>query len=180
MQSWPLQSCAFGVAATLLGLVPAVPAELVSVRILAINDFHGHLEAGDNAIQVADPERAGLTLPLRAGGAAWLAAWIPRLRADQPNHVLVSSGDLVGASPLTSGLFYDEPTIEVMNAIGLDLNAAGNHEFDRGTDELLRLARGGCHSGTPGPRMSCAGPSTFSGAAFPVVSANVVQRTTGP
>ena len=141
-------------AAVLVSLAPAASAQTVAVRILAINDFHGHVEPGDNAIAVPDPEHPERTLLLRTGGAAWLAAWIARLRAEQPNHVLVSSGDLVGASPLTSGLFYDEPTIDVMNAIGLDVGAVGNHEFDRGSDELLRLARGGCRDSVVAPRSS--------------------------
>jgi 5'-nucleotidase len=155
----------------------AASAQSVAVRILAINDFHGHLEAGENAIAVPDPARPDHTLKLRAGGAAWLAAWIARLRAEQPNHVVVSSGDLVGASPLTSGLFYDEPTIEVMNAIGLDMAAVGNHEFDRGADELIRLARGGCHSSAAPPRTSCAGSVPFAGASFPLAASNVIDRT---
>ena len=118
------------------------------------------------------------TRPLRAGGAAHLATLIARLRAEQPRHVVVSSGDLVGASPLVSGLFHDEPTIEVMNAIGLDFNAVGNHEFDRGVDELKRLAQGGCRTITSDHHRSCSG-GTYAGARFPFLAANVIDRSAG-
>ncbi|HYM46960.1 MAG TPA: bifunctional metallophosphatase/5'-nucleotidase, partial [Burkholderiaceae bacterium] len=147
------------------------------VRIIAINDFHGHLEPGDNAIQVPDPASPGTTMPLGSGGAAYLATRIAQLRAEQPRNVVVSAGDLIGASPLTSGLFHDEPTIEVMNAIGLDLSALGNHEFDHGVQQLLRLANGGCHGEPLAHRPSCAGiDGKFSGARFPFVAANVIDR----
>jgi 5'-nucleotidase len=91
---------------------------------------------------------------------------------------VVSSGDLVGASPLVSGLFHDEPTIEVMNAIGLDFNTVGNHEFDRGVDELKRLARGGCREATSDHHRSCSG-GTYAGARFAFLAANVLDRSTG-
>lgn len=147
------------------------------LRIIAINDFHGHLEAADNAIAVPDPANSAATVPLRSGGAAFLATRINQLKAEQPRHVVVSSGDLVGASPLASGLFDDEPTIEVMNAIGLDVSALGNHEFDRGVEHLLRLASGGCAPIPIANRQTCAGASgKFSGARFPFVAANVLYR----
>ena len=87
---------------------------------------------------------------------------------------MVSAGDLVGASPLLSALFHDEPTIEAMNAIGLDLGAVGNHEFDDGAAELLRLQRGGCH-----PSDGCQDGTPFGGARFRYLAANVVSRRTG-
>lgn len=157
-------------------------AQNVPVRIIAINDFHGHLEPGENSVAVPDPANAaGTTVLLRSGGAAFLAARITQLRSEQPRHVVVSVGDLVGASPLTSGLFYDEPTIEVMNAIGVDMNALGNHEFDHGVQHLLRLANGGCRVAAGQPpianRRTCAGvDGKFAGAKFPFVSANVLGR----
>src|SRR3954468_13921282 len=100
------------------------------IRILAINDFHGNLEPPPSGNATVDG--------IEAGGAAFLAAHLKKLRT--PNTVVVSSGDLSGASPLVSGLFRDEPAVEVMNALGLDLNGVGNHEFDRGRAELLRLS----------------------------------------
>ena len=110
-----------------------------------------------------------------------MAGLVNQLKADAPNSVVVSAGDLVGASPLNSALFHDEPTIETMNRLGLDFNAVGNHEFDEGRDELLRLQNGGCHPTDPN---SCRGnsvgtPFPFEGAKFDFLAANVVDTTTG-
>ncbi len=99
-----------------------------------------------------------------------------QLKAEQPRHVIVSAGDLVGASPLTSALFHDEPTIEVMNAIGLEISALGNHEFDRGIAHLLRLANGGCQSQAAANHQTCAGvDGQFAGARFTLLAANVLS-----
>lgn len=147
----------------------------VAIRIVAINDFHGHLEAGDNAVMVPDPAEPARSRSLRSGGAARLAARIAQFRAENPASIVVSSGDLIGASPLVSGLFHDEPTIEVMNAIGIDVNAVGNHEFDRGVRQLLRIVSGGCDA-TSTERQSCAGINRYSGANFPFLAANVLWR----
>ena len=156
---------------------PLSLAQSVPLRIIAINDFHGHLEPADNAVAVPDPANPSATVPLRSGGAAFLATRINQLRAEQPRHVVVSAGDLIGASPLTSGLFSDEPTIEVMNAIGLDISALGNHEFDRGVAHLLRLANGGCQAQPVANRQTCAGvEGKFSGARFSFLAANVLDR----
>jgi 5'-nucleotidase len=151
---------------------------LVTVRIIAFNDFHGHLEPGENVVEVPDPSEPAAKRRVRAGGAAYLATLVARLRAEQPQHVVVSSGDLVGASPLISGLFHDEPTIEVMNAIGIDFNAVGNHEFDQGVDELKRLAQGGCRPADGANRQSCP-RLAYPGARFPFLAANVLDRSTG-
>jgi 5'-nucleotidase len=156
---------------------PAAAAQTVPVRIIAINDFHGHLESADNAIAVPDPANPATTVQLRSGGAAFLATRINQLKAEQPRNVVVSAGDLVGASPFTSALFHDEPTIEVMNAIGLEISALGNHEFDRGVAHLLRLANGGCHAQPTANRQTCAGVDRqFSGARFLFLAANVLYR----
>jgi 5'-nucleotidase len=150
----------------------------VPVRIIAFNDFHGHLEPGENAVEVPDPSDPARKRRVRAGGAAHLATLVARLRAEHPQHVVVSTGDLVGASPLISGLFHDEPTIEVMNAIGIDFNAVGNHEFDHGVDELKRLAQGGCSAASSTHRQSCP-RLAYAGARFPFLAANVLDRSTG-
>jgi 5'-nucleotidase len=153
---------------------PPAPASPVALRVIAFNDFHGQLEPGGLVLRVRDPADASRTLQVGAGGAAQLATLVARLRAQAAHAVVVSSGDLVGASPLVSALFRDEPTIEAMNAIGVDLNALGNHEFDRGTAELERLVGGGCHAGDGSPAASCAGAQgRFPGARFPMVAANV-------
>ena len=140
----------------------AAAEPLAHVHILAINDFHGNLEppAGTNGIVVApggDPIAAlpgtktigdaGVAL-VPAGGAAFLATHIAKLRAENPKDtIVVSAGDLTGASPLLSNVFKDEPSILVMNRIGLDIEGVGNHDFDRGTAELQRLQHGGCPLG---------------------------------
>ena len=109
-----------------------------------------------------------------AGGAEYLATHVRDAQAPQPHTLVVAAGDLVGGSPLLSSLFHDEPTIEAMNAIGLDISAVGNHEFDEGAAELLRLQRGGCH-----PIDGCADGTAYRGAEFPFLAANVEQRSTG-
>ena len=138
----------------------------VEVQILALNDFHGNLlpPGGSGG-------RVGATL---AGGAAYLATHIENLEATNANTMVVSAGDLIGASPIQSALFHDEPTIEAMNEIGLDLNAVGNHEFDEGATELLRMANGGCH-----PTDGCQDGTPFGGADFDFLAANVVNTATG-
>ena len=148
----------------------------LQLRIIGINDFHGHLEPGDNAVQVPDPRHSTRTVALRSGGAAYLATRIRELRSDAPHSLVISSGDLIGASPFVSGLFYDEPTVAVMNAIGLDVNAVGNHEFDRGVAELQRIVAGGCRAESSGGRISCPGQIPFAGVRFPFIAANVTDR----
>ncbi|MCI0672790.1 MAG: bifunctional metallophosphatase/5'-nucleotidase [Myxococcaceae bacterium] len=148
-----------------------LPPAPVRVQVLAINDFHGQLEppsgSGGRVTVAVRPDGSRQTVD--AGGAVHLAAHLARLRKENPNTVVVSAGDLVGASPLLSALFRDEPTIEAMNAMGLTLHAVGNHEFDRGRAELLRLARGGCH-----PEDVCRADAPFPGARFTFLAANVL------
>jgi 5'-nucleotidase len=141
---------------------PAHGVRDTEVQILAINDFHGNLDAADALMTNGAP----------SGGAEYLATHIRDLKAQNPNSVVVSAGDLIGASPLLSALFHDEPTIEAMNAIGLDINAVGNHEFDEGYEELLRMKSGGCH-----PVTGCVDGTPFAGADFDFLAANV--RYTG-
>lgn len=145
----------------------------VEVKMLAFNDFHGNLKPNGN-VTVPDPADPSKTISVAAGGAEYLATWIKSLKAKNPNNVVVSAGDLIGASPLLSALFHDEPTIEAMNALGLDFNAVGNHEFDEGATELLRMQNGGCH-----PTDGCQGKTSFAGANFKFLAANVVNETTG-
>jgi 5'-nucleotidase len=160
--------------------LPLQARELVAVRLIAFNDLHGHLEPGDNTIAIPDPRDPAQRIALRTGGMAHLATAARRLRAEQPASLLVSSGDLVGASPLTSALFRDEPTIEAMNALGLDLSVVGNHEFDHGVAELRRLIAGGCATGPRGVAATCAGADrSYAGARFPFIAANVEDAATG-
>jgi 5'-nucleotidase len=148
---------------------PPPTPEPIRVQLIAFNDFHGNLEApsGSNG-RIRTPASDGGTMDVNAGGATYLAHHIQTLREENPNTVVISAGDLIGASPLVSGIFHDEPTIEVMNMIGLDINSVGNHEFDEGSTELLRMQYGGCHT-----RDGCQASTTFSGARFNFLSANV-------
>ena len=141
----------------------------VEVQILAFNDFHGNLETPAPVEMV---EADGSKVMIAAGGAAQLAARLQQLRQGQPRSVTVSAGDTIGATPLTSALFLDEPTIETMSRIGLEFNAVGNHEFDKGVLELKRMQDGGCTQHTR--RMPCA-VEPFTGGRFRYLAANVVQ-----
>lgn len=148
------------------GTAGAVPSGTVEVQILAINDFHGNLEPPSGF--------GGSIAGTPAGGIEYLATHIDTLRADNPNTVVVSAGDMIGASPLISALFHDEPTIEAFNLIGLDFNAVGNHEFDEGWRELVRMQEGGCH-----PIDGCLDGDGFEGADFQYLAANVVRQQNG-
>jgi 5'-nucleotidase len=149
-----------------LAVLPAAaaPSGTVNVQILAVNDFHGNLEPPSGS--------SGRIGTINAGGVEYLATHIRNLKATNPNTVVVSAGDLIGASPLTSALFHDEPTIEAFNQIGLDFNAVGNHEFDEGAAELLRMQNGGCH-----PLDGCQDGDDFAGANFQFLAANVVRQS---
>lgn len=138
----------------------------VSVQVLALNDFHGNL--------VPPSGSSGRVGTVDAGGIEYLATHVSNLRALNPNTVVVSAGDMVGASPLLSALFHDEPTIEAFNLVGLDFNAVGNHEFDEGWAELVRLQEGGCH-----PVDGCLDGDGFDGANFRFLAANVVREDNG-
>jgi 5'-nucleotidase len=175
-----LRTIALAALAAALALAPAAQArdghrhghhhraKTVDVQLLSINDFHGNL---------APP--GTLTLPggqrVPAGGAEYLATHVKQLTANNPKRtLLVSAGDNIGASPLVSGLFHDEPTVEALSKMGLDVSTVGNHEFDEGTDELLRMQNGGCH-----PVDGCQDGTGFAGARFRYLSANVVRDDTG-
>jgi len=171
MQRLPLAG-ALLLAAALAGCATR-PPEPVRVKVLAINDFHGHLKAPTGGIRIADPADRSKTLTVAAGGAEHLATAVAELRAQNPNHVFVAAGDLIGATPLLSALFRDEPTIESLGLMGLEASAVGNHEFDHGAAELLRLQTGGCHID------GCKGPAPFAGARFHYLAASTVDAKTG-
>ena len=145
------------------------PAQPVEVQILAFNDFHGNLETPP-PVEVTEAD--GTKHKIVTGGASHLAAALAGLRSGQPNTVTVSAGDTIGASPLISANYLDEPSIEAMNELGLEFNSVGNHEFDRGVDELKRMQSGGCAKFTR--RTPCA-VEPFAGARFRYLAANVVQ-----
>ena len=138
------------------------PGQLVNVQVLQFSDFHGHLE----------PEGG-------YGGAAYLAGLADSLSAQFEDEnkraasFLVSSGDSIGGSTFASGLFHDEGTIEVLNAMGLTAQAVGNHEFDEGVAELMRIVNGGNHA--DGQYLDYPYPGTN----FPYLAANVVWKDSG-
>jgi 5'-nucleotidase len=160
----------------------AQPLPSFAVKLIGFNDFHGNLQSpgtfGQNTLVPAASRPA-------VGGADFMAAHVARLKAQNPLNVVVGAGDFIGATPLISALFFDEPAIEVLNKIGVEFNAVGNHEFDKGSAELRRLQNGGCKvtEGQPDAN-SCKGlgsgtPGTFDGARFKWLSANVIETATG-
>ncbi|MBY0445187.1 MAG: metallophosphoesterase, partial [Burkholderiales bacterium] len=149
--------------------------EAVDIKLIAINDFHGNIEAAEGiTLTLPDPKDPSKTIKEPVGGAEYLATWIKNLKAKNPNNVVVSAGDLIGASPMISALHHDEPTIEAMNAMGLDINAVGNHEFDDGYAELMRMQNGGCHADKV-----CCVDGNFEGAKFKFLAAYVLYSKTG-
>ena len=146
----------------------------VDLRILAINDFHGYLRPPPGGIAIADPADTTRKITVEAGGAEHMATLVGQLREGHRNTIFVAAGDLIGASPLLSAMFHDEPTIESMSTMGLELSAVGNHEFDEGKDELLRMQNGGCH-----PVDKCQGPHPFTGAKFRYLAASTIEKSTG-
>ncbi|NYF55791.1 bifunctional metallophosphatase/5'-nucleotidase [Micromonospora purpureochromogenes] len=142
----------------------------VDVKLLALNDFHGNLEPPTGS--------SGTIAGLPAGGAEYLATQLAKLRGateeEQERTITVAAGDLIGASPLLSAAFHDEPTIESLTMAGLDFASVGNHEFDEGANELLRIQNGGCH-----PVDGCADGTPYAGAGFQYLSANAFKTATG-
>jgi 5'-nucleotidase len=189
-----LAALAVAIVAAPGGFAKGEPKEkapkLTTVKLLAFNDFHGHLEAGTPGT-IVNPA-TGLAVP--SGGAEYFATHMKALGSEGTDTYVVSAGDLIGASPLLSGLMHDEPTIEFMNYVGLDTIGVGNHEFDEGKDELLRMQYGnqphaagdantgsayaparpdGCH-----PLDGCQDGTPFAGSVFQYLAANVTDTDT--
>ncbi|WP_030489898.1 bifunctional metallophosphatase/5'-nucleotidase [Micromonospora chokoriensis] len=161
-------------AVAALGAVATSPEQAdarpkpVDVTLLALNDFHGNLEPPSGS--------SGTIAGQTAGGVEYLATHLAELRAaaKKKNTITVAAGDLIGASPLLSAAFHDEPTIEALSMAGLDYASVGNHEFDEGAAELLRIQNGGCH-----PVDGCADGTPYRGAGFKYLSANAFKTATG-
>ncbi len=171
---------AAGLTTTASGASSTAPAKpnLVKLQVLALNDFHGNLAPPSGS--------SGRIGSIDAGGAAFLATKLDTLRAQAAangaHSITVAAGDLIGASPLLSAAFHDEPTIEAMNDMGLAMSAVGNHEFDEGWRELVRMQEGGCLPDGDGEnnQNSCPDPAApFPGADFQYLSANVTHTDTG-
>jgi 5'-nucleotidase len=152
------------------GADPAGRRRTAKGHLIAFNDFHGNIDPPTGS--------SGTVNGTPAGGVEYLATWVKRQRAaalaETPNVFTVGAGDLVGASPLVSAAFHDEPAIEEMNSLGMQASSVGNHEFDEGVTELKRLQSGGCH-----PTDGCADGDGYAGAEFPYLAANVTDRQSG-
>ncbi|MEY9487743.1 5'-nucleotidase [Streptomyces calvus] len=154
---------------------PAHSGRYQDVQLLSFNDLHGNLEPpAGSAGRVTELQHDGTTKTIDAGGVEYLATHLRQAREGNRYSVTAAGGDMVGASPLLSGLFHDEPTIEALNQLDLDVTAVGNHEFDEGAAELARLQNGGCH-----PTEGCYTDEEFGGADFPYLAANVLDDRTG-
>ena len=144
---------------------PDPPGQLIDLQLLAFNDYHGHLQADTPGTVAGQP----------AGGSEYLSTKLSELRQGHKYSLTVAAGDLIGGSPAFSGLFHDEPSVESLNAMQLDISSVGNHEFDEGVTELLRMQNGGCH-----PVDGCYFPDEpYPGADFNWLAANVVNEATG-
>jgi 5'-nucleotidase len=146
----------------------------LEISVLAINDFHGNLEPPSGGIRIRDPNDPSKPITVSAGGSEAMATLVKQLKGTNRNSLFVAAGDLIGASPLLSALFHDEPTVEALSLMGLEASAVGNHEFDEGKDELLRMQNGGCH-----PKDTCRGPHPFTGAGYQYLAASTVDTATG-
>jgi 5'-nucleotidase len=163
--------------AIMLALAASSRAQMpspVDLRILAINDFHGYLRPPPGGITIADPEDKAKKITVPAGGAEHMATLVSQLREGHRNTIFVAAGDLIGASPFLSAMFHDEPTVEALSMMGLNISSVGNHEFDEGKDELLRMQNGGCH-----PVDQCQGPHPFAGAKFRYLAASTFEKSSG-
>jgi 5'-nucleotidase len=152
-----------------------VDGATTDIHVLGFNDLHGHI----------DGTTSGNQYGRYAGGAGALGKMILGLQRDYKGKTItVAAGDSIGATPLTSSLFEDEPTIMAKNFMNLDFASVGNHEFDRGQEHLLRMAQGGC------PKSACLALSypeqnngrakTFPGAQFPYLASNVKRKDGKP
>ncbi|GKQ36959.1 bifunctional UDP-sugar hydrolase/5'-nucleotidase [Streptomyces sp. A012304] len=152
-----------------------LPSRYQDVQLLSFNDLHGNLEppAGSSG-RVTEIQHDGTTKTIDAGGVEYLATHLRQAREGKKYSITAAGGDMVGASPLISGLFHDEPTIEALNKLDLDVTSVGNHEFDEGAKELARLQNGGCH-----PTDGCYTDEGFAGADFPYLAANVLDDKSG-
>jgi 2',3'-cyclic-nucleotide 2'-phosphodiesterase (5'-nucleotidase family) len=158
----------FGAGAAAAAPKTPKPAPTVPLQLLSFNDYHGHLQppaGGDGNLLAAD----GTTIP--AGGVEYLTTHLKQLREGHRNTMTVAAGDLIGGSPFLSGLFKDEPSVETLDTLGLDVSSVGNHEFDEGVTELLRMRYGGCH-----PVEGCFDDDGYSGTRFSYLAANVTYR----
>ena len=151
------------------------PASM-DITLLGFNDFHGNLEPPKQAVVAKNAQGQRVAVP--AGGAAYLAQAVAERRAASRHVAVVTAGDMIGASPIASSLFLDEPTIEALNLMKVDFAATGNHEYDQGADELLRMQNGGCEKFTS--KEPCQLSKPFKGASFQYLAANTLREDGKP
>ncbi|WP_408008578.1 5'-nucleotidase C-terminal domain-containing protein [Pseudalkalibacillus sp. A8] len=130
----------------------------IQVQLLGVNDLHGKIDV------------TGTYDGLQYGRMDYLSAYLKERETTNPNTLIVHSGDMVGASSPVSALLQDEPTVHMMEEMGFDVGTVGNHEFDEGVDEMLRLIDGGNHPD---------GTENYDGIDFPMVAANVEYKDSG-
>lgn len=147
----------------------------VDVQMLSFNDFHGTLEPPQGSSgNVSERQADGTTKAIPAGGVEYLATSLREARKGHKYSVTAAAGDMIGGSPMLSGIFHDEPTVEALNKLDLDVSSVGNHEFDEGRAELRRMTYGGCH-----PVEGCYEEGKeFTGAEFRYLAANVTDVKT--
>ena len=150
------------------------PAAPIDINLVAMNDFHGHLEASKFTYA---PKPGAASVSVQAGGVSTLASALRAWRAEDPNLLFVAAGDLVGGSPAMSSMWADEPSLTALDMLGLNVTSVGNHEFDHGRKELLRQQHGGCDSSRPDK--ACKFTPYFNGAKFTYLAANVIDNSTG-
>ncbi len=160
-----------GMGGASAGAAQKAPPRTVDLQILSFNDYHGHLSppGGNDGLLTSAAGTPPTTVA--AGGVEYLTTHLKALRKGHPNTLTVAAGDLIGGSPFLSGLFKDEPSIETLDTLGLDVSGVGNHEFDEGVPELLRIQYGGCH-----PEEGCFDADGYTGAAFDYLAANVTYK----
>ncbi|MUK89431.1 endonuclease [Ornithinibacillus sp. L9] len=139
---------------------------ILELQLISMNDLHGKIDQEYSL----DPDGDG-TFDMY-GRMDYTAAAIKEREQENPNTLIVHAGDMIGGSSPVSGLLQDEPTVEIMEEIGFDVGTVGNHEFDEGLDELLRMVNGGDHP-------EGKGTEDYDGMNFPVLCANCVYEDTG-
>lgn len=167
-------------------LLDAVAATPVAIKIIAMNDFHGNIEppaaSNGGTVFLADAAKPAGT-GVSVGGAAYLATLLKNIRAKNPNNILVGAGDMIAASPFTSNITHEEAAVDILNQLGLEVSSVGNHEFDKGKTELMRIQNGGCYPAAGNVGVvgvdTCLIDGKFPGAKYKYLAANVVDTGTG-
>ncbi len=167
-----------GLALSLASCTSLTGSGIEEVTVIGLNDFHGNLEATTFAgVMIPDPNDPTKQVRLTTGGVEVIGGYLDTERAKNPNLAFVGAGDLIGASPITSSLLRDEPSVIALSKLGMKASSLGNHEFDQGLKELLRMQNGGCDSNDMAK--ACKFENPYPGAGFQWLGANVVDKASG-